>query len=309
MKFLTLFATAFITAACGTAPVDSETFFETELNAFSAGYANNSNRDFDGVFSDDGLSVTKSYIHIPANNLFGNRYLILDFSVQDISYEKNIEVAFDTQWKTAEYREIPESGPAIGNVYVRYLGSSGETANFSLILHDIIFNPNPIVELKVKQHGRDFYSKIRLRQQSQIYGQNVGYNTLVPKDELSVTAISSAATADKTFLKIDLDIKDIDSRKLLQIECPDCTGADRYKKTLKFVRKNEIDNQSVVVFNGEENGREQLSLYVQFPLTSPQSIKKLKITYIAPGYIGVPTIGSNDGVYGTPYTIDVSVLN
>jgi hypothetical protein len=304
--FFQLLTTSLFLIACGENQTNSTT---TSLSkqSFSAIYDNNTDKDFDVKKDSPDLTVSKSYLHVPSNNLFGNRIIVIDFNVKNEAFDKNISAAFDGKWINATWSGLPNFGPVTGTAYVRYLFSEAGRDSFSLIIHDTIFNQSPSVELKVAQNGNDSYVKIQLRAKDLEPKNKVAFSVSNPKNEIAVEKISADKTANGTILKIDVDVKDLDDRKLFQIECFDCTGGDAAKKTLAFISKDEARAKSGAIFNSEENGREKISLYVQLPNSSLDSLKSLRLTYLAPGYFGTPTHGAYDGVFGTPHTLSLKL--
>ncbi len=307
-KFLKILAAALFLSACGDAENVSIT---AGLNnkSFSATYDNNTDKDFDLLTSNADLTVTKSYLHVPTNNLFGNRIIVLDFNVKNESFDKKISASFDDKWINASWSKVPNFGPLTGTAYVRYLSSDAGRDSFSLMIYDQVFNQTPSVELKVNQGTKDSYVKIQLRTKDLQPKNVVDFRVEIKKDEVAIDGITVDKTTNGTVLKIDIDVKDLDDRKLFQIECFDCTGGGATKKTLSFISKADARSKSGAIYNSEANGREKISLYVQLPNSSLQSIRSLRLTYLAPGYYATPTHGAYDGVFGTPHTLSVKLGN
>ncbi len=307
-NFMKILAVSLVLAACGDNKELSSTSALTN-DSFSTTYANNMGKDFDTLTNNADLAITKAYLHMPTNNLYGNRLMVVDFNVKNENFDKKIEAAFDGKWHKSSWANVPQTGPLTGTSYVRYLTSEAGRDSFSLIIHDYVANQSPRVELKVVQGQKESYVKIVLREQDVQAQKKLSFSVADKKDEVTIDSISAEKKPTGTILKIDLDVKDLDARKLFQIECFDCTGGDAAKKTLSFITKAEARSTSGAIFNSEGNGRENISLFVHLPNSSLDYIRSLRLTYLAPGYFGTPTHGAYDGVFGTPYTLSVRLGN
>jgi len=307
-KFFKILAVSLFLVACGDNRQMS-TVAGNSNESFSTTYSNNTDKDFDVKTSSADLSITKSYVHVPTNNLYGNRYIVVDFNVKNKSFDKKIWTAFDGKWFNSVWTNVPEFGPYSGQSYVRYLSSADGRDMFSLIIHDTIRERSPTVELKVSQGTDESYVKIQLRAKDLEHNEKMPFSVARIKDEISIEAISAQKVGSGTALKIDVDVKDLDTRKLFQIECFECTGGDVTKKTLSFISKAETRSKSGAVFHSKENGREKISLYILLPNSGLNSIRSLRLTYLAPGYYGTPTHGAYDGIFGTPHTLSVRIGN
>jgi len=306
-NFLKILATSLFLFACGDNSSTSTTAALT-TESFSTTYRNNTEKDFDTLVSNDDLKVTKSYLHLPTNNLYGNRIIVVEFNVKNENFDKKIVAAFDDKWIDASWENVPDFGAMTGTAYVRYLSSEAGRDFFSLVIHDVIFNQTPTVALKVNQGTKDSYVKIQLKAKDFQPKSKVTFSVADERDEVAIEAITADIIANGTLLKIDVDVKDLDPRKLFQIECFDCTGGDASVKTLAFISKAQTRTRSGAVFNSESNGRENISLFIQLPNSNLQSVRSLRLTYLAPGYFGTPTHGAYDGIFGTEHVLIVKII-
>ena len=307
MKHLTFIAIAIFLTACGHEKPKSNFSSEESKSSFTTQYTNNTNRGFDSKVINEKISVTNAYLHIPSNNLYGNRYLIADFKVLNQSFSKQINIAVDAKWKTANFAAVPSMGPQNGGVYARHIKTEGEYDHFSIVLHEIIFNKDPQVEIKVGQNGREEYVKIQLREADRVYEPVRSFNAYILRDELKIDEVSTNQVSGSTFVKMELDIKDLNAQKLFVVECIECSGINSNKKVIQFIEASRSRTQDGAVFIRKVDGREFITLYVSFPSTANSVLRKLRVTYIAPGYLGAPTLGNHEGVYGVPYALDLEV--
>jgi hypothetical protein len=98
--FLQILTMSLFFIACGENQTNSTTM-SLSNQSFSANYDNNTDKSFDVKKGSPDLIISNSYLHVPTNNLFGNRIIVIDFNVKNEAFDKNISAAFDGKWLNA----------------------------------------------------------------------------------------------------------------------------------------------------------------------------------------------------------------
>ncbi len=295
--------------ACGHSPESDVSVQSRPSLDFEQQFPNNSKTAVGSILQSSAIHIISAHLHVPTNNLYGNRIVVVQFSVPNLSPEKNVWIRAGTRWIQAAFTVPASLATATQTATIRWLGTNDERDQFELAVHDYVQGRLPLVELAVTQNDIEEKSRFYLRD-APLTGGHLKFAVSHPVNEINIRSIQIERDgAGTSWLRMLLDVADLSYQKQFVISVAGDAGTLVSPTLLAFDSQTARGSQRRISYAGHQSGRAQFEVMLDLGKYSSQDVQSIELAYYANASLGAPTYGNSLGIYGDRYESQVAIEN